>query len=120
MNVDDEVDTSVIMVPPLLIQPLVENSIKHGIFPRQSTDSCVELNVYEKSDVLYIEVRDNGVGMNFAKKNVDAHHESFGLQNIRNRIEQLSEITSKKMEFVIEEVMEDSVRWTVVSIKMPL
>jgi hypothetical protein len=120
IDIDDEVDTGVIMVPPLLIQPLVENSIKHGILPRQSTESSIQFNVYEKEDVLYIEVKDNGVGMNFSKLKADPKHESFGLQNIQNRIEQLSMITGKKMEFSIKEITDDNGKWTTVTITMPL
>ncbi len=116
INVDEDVDTAVIMVPPLFIQPLVENSIKHGILPRQSTDSCIELNVYETGDVLHIEVRDNGVGLSAAKKKANPLHESFGLKNIQDRIEQLSIIMGKKIEFKIEEVQETTGQWTVVSI----
>ena len=118
INVDDEVDTAVIMVPPLFIQPLVENSIKHGILPRQSEDSCIQLNVYETGDILHIEVKDNGVGLSAAKKKANPLHESFGLRNIQDRIEQLSIILGKKIEFKIEEVQEESGQWTVVSIEI--
>jgi LytS/YehU family sensor histidine kinase len=108
------------MVPPLFIQPLVENSIKHGILPRQSIDSKIELNVHETGDLLTIEVRDNGVGFSKAKEKANKSHVSFGLENIRNRVEQLSMILGKKIEFSMEERMEETGQWTVVSIKMHL
>jgi sensor histidine kinase YesM len=118
IDVDDEVDTSLIMVPPLFIQPLVENSIKHGILPRQSVDSKIIVKIYEKGDVVHIEVKDNGVGLSEAKKKANALHESFGLKNIQNRVEQLSMILGKKIVFSIDEVMEEDGQWTVVSINM--
>ena len=120
INVDEQVDTTEIMVPPLFIQPLVENSIKHGIFPRQSENSRIELNVYEKGDLLYIEVRDNGVGLSAAKKKADSKHESFGLNNIMVRIEQLSIILGKKIDFDISEIVDERGQWTVVTITMSL
>ncbi|MBC7554974.1 MAG: histidine kinase, partial [Taibaiella sp.] len=120
INVDDDVDTLDIMVPPLFIQPLVENSIKHGVLPRQSEDSNILLNVYEKGDILVIEVKDNGVGLTKSKQNANVLHESFGLKNIQDRVEQLSMILGKKIEFTMEERMEDTGQWTVVTIKMHL
>ncbi len=116
VNVEDDVDTAIIMVPPLLIQPLVENSIKHGIMHKQSTDSCIQLNVYEKGEDLFIEVKDNGVGLQASKKKANPGHESFGLQNIKNRIEQLSIIMGKRIDFTMEEVQEEDGQWTKVSI----
>lgn len=58
-NVDEEIDLSQVMVPPLLIQPLVENSIKHGILPLKAPGT-IQINIYTKQDVLYIEIRDSG------------------------------------------------------------
>ena len=120
INVDEQVDTTEIMVPPLFIQPLVENSIKHGIFPRQSENSRIEINVYEKGDYLFIEVRDNGVGLSAAKKKADSKHESFGLSNIQMRIQQLSMIIGKKIDFSIDEIVDERGQWTVVTITMSL
>ena len=118
INIDEDVDTTEIMVPPLFIQPLVENSIKHGIFPKQSEHSRVEVNVFETGDVLHIEVRDNGVGLAQAKKKADSKHESFGLNNIKVRIEQLSIILGKKIDFGIQEIVDERGNWTVVTITM--
>lgn len=120
INVNDEVDTTEIMVPPLFIQPLVENSIKHGIFPKQSENSRVDVNVFEANDTLYIQVRDNGVGLSHSRKKADSRHESFGLNNIQVRTEQLSMILGKRIEFSLKEVAEDSGNWTVATITMAL
>jgi hypothetical protein len=120
INVDDEVDTTEIMVPPLFIQPLVENSIKHGIFPKQSENSRIDVNIYEQKDVLYIEVRDNGVGLAHSRKKADSKHESFGLNNIQVRTEQLSMILGKQINFSLTEVKDDAGNWTVASVTMAL
>lgn len=120
INVDEDVDTTEIMIPPLFIQPLVENSIKHGIFPKQSENSRIDVNVFEKNDVLYIQVKDNGVGLAHSKKKADSKHESFGLNNIRIRTEQLSMIMGRKIDFDIREIRDDSGNWTVATITMAL
>ena len=119
--VEENLDLTEIMVPPLLIQPLVENSIKHGILPLKSKKGIIKLEIYEKDDSLYIEVKDNGVGMGNKLKNDNPLHESYGLSNIRKRIDQLGIMQNKKITFDIDEVLgkPDLQTWTVVTIVIP-
>ena len=123
INIDEGIDLSEIMVPPLLVQPLVENSIKHGILPLESAEGFVYINIYERNSILYIEVRDNGIGMARSQnKPGGALHESFGMENIKKRIEQLSIIQNKEITFHISELRDDSekLQWTIVTISMPI
>ncbi|WP_240841442.1 LytS/YhcK type 5TM receptor domain-containing protein [Acidaminobacter sp. JC074] len=76
-EVDQEIERK---VPPLLVQPLVENAVKHGIFPKESTGT-IHIRVYEKDKFLRIEVEDDGVGMD-GKINDD----SIGLMNVEKRL----------------------------------
>jgi two-component sensor histidine kinase len=121
IDIDDDIDLSEIMVPPLLIQPLVENAIKHGIYPLQSADGFLRVRVYEDKNIVHIDVMDNGVGMG-AKNMNSTTHESFGLHNIKTRIEQLSLIQNKEIQFQISEVKDENEKqlWTVVSISIPI
>ncbi|MCF8449506.1 MAG: histidine kinase [Taibaiella sp.] len=120
--IDKGLDLSEIMIPPLLIQPLVENSIKHGILPLEGREGHIYLNIFERKGSLCIEVKDNGVGLNYKKNEKLSKHESFGLENIKKRIEQLSIIQNKTITFDIKERTNDtgSFHWTVVSIVIPL
>lgn len=120
--IEKGLDLSDIMVPPLLIQPLVENSIKHGILPLQSSEGAIYINIYERKNVLYIEVRDNGVGVDQSKDKSKTSHESFGLENVKKRIEQLSMIQNKEITFSFSERKNTSgkLQWTIVTISMPI
>jgi LytS/YehU family sensor histidine kinase len=120
INVDDGIDTSEFMVPPLLIQPLVENSIKHGILPMKERVGTVVISISEQANMLCIEVKDNGVGMNHTKKESGIMHESFGIENIKKRIEQLSIIQGKEITFDIREINDKSGihLWTISTIRM--
>jgi hypothetical protein len=120
INVDDDIDTSEFMVPPLLIQPLVENSIKHGILPMKELGGTVIVNVFEADNMLCIEVKDNGVGINHTKKESGIMHESFGMENIKKRIEQLSVIQNKEITFDIREINDEAGNhiWTISTIRM--
>ena len=78
-------------LPPLLIQPLVENAIKHGIDPSE-TGGSVRVSAHCKNDELHIIVADTGVGIDTGKitqKNTLA--DGTGLSNVRNRLHALYE-----------------------------
>jgi len=90
ININDDIDLYGIKIPPLLIQPLVENAIKHGILPGADTSNLLTVNIYAKNNKLYIDITDNGIGINESQKRSRSLHKSTGIENIRNRIEKLS------------------------------
>jgi len=72
------------LVPNLLLQPLVENAIRHGIEPR-AKPGRIELRAGCENGQLKLEVRDNGVGLSPDRK----VEEGVGLSNTRARLKQL-------------------------------
>lgn len=72
-----------VIVPDLLLQPLVENAIRHGIAPRAAIGT-IFVAARRDAERLQIEVRDNGKGAA-----VDALRDGVGLANTRSRLEQL-------------------------------
>jgi LytS/YehU family sensor histidine kinase len=71
-------------VPRMILQPLVENAIKHGIGPR-SGQGLVQISTRKQEDKIWIEVRDNGVGLS---RNARMRFNSgVGLSNTRARLE---------------------------------
>ena len=81
-------DTLDARVPHLLLQPLVENAIRHGIAPRIEPGR-VEISAARGADgrSLYLEVRDDGRGVN--GDNQVRTRRGVGLKNIQSRLEQL-------------------------------
>ncbi len=65
-------------IPPLLLQPLVENAIRHGISPR-AEGGTVEVTARRDGDGLVVEVRDDGVGY-------DGSDPGVGLTNVADRL----------------------------------
>jgi len=122
IHIDDEIDLSEIIIPPLLIQPLVENSIKHGIYPLESKQGTIELNIYKQDNNIYIEVKDNGAGLEPADININYGDEPHGLGNIRQRIEQLNTIQEQDIRLAVSEIpaTQEQCRWTVFTITIPL
>jgi sensor histidine kinase YesM len=70
-------------VPRMILQPLVENAIKHGVAPRAG-EGLVEITACRKGDSLWIEVRDNGVGLGATGRS--RLHSGVGLSNTRDRL----------------------------------
>jgi sensor histidine kinase YesM len=104
IKVDEEVDIDDIMIPPLMIQPLVENAVKHGLLPKQSALSKVSVQVYEKDNLLYIVIEDNGVGLTKSMQSESKLHESFGLSNLKKRTEHLKKIQQHEINIEITEL----------------
>jgi hypothetical protein len=91
IDIADGVELEEIMIPPLLIQPLVENAVKHGILPSSLNENYIYIVISRQESMIKIEVIDNGVGLpKNSHKEVD--HQSFALQNIRQRINQLTKL----------------------------
>jgi hypothetical protein len=71
-------------VPPLLLQPLVENCIKHGLEPAVA-GGLIDVRAVRDGNTLVLSVRDTGVGLRDAPGNGT----SFGLRHVRERLETL-------------------------------
>lgn len=76
-------------IPPMTIQPLVENAIKHGIIEADRSGT-VRLMTSREADGIRIEVTDNGVG--FEPKELEKE-ESVGIRNVRYRLEKMVSAT---------------------------
>lgn len=84
---DIEPKTQDLFVPHLLLQPLVENALRHGILPREEAGR-VEISArIVEGPQLELKVRDNGNGL--APANGTPGREGIGLRNIRSRLAQL-------------------------------
>lgn len=95
-----EIDESLLdcLVPKTILQPLVENSLLHGIMPKQEK-GIIEISIYEDGKVMLICVSDNGVGME--KQTIDKILEgskeyvlnnkirSIGIANVNSRIKHI-------------------------------
>ncbi|MCM1297822.1 MAG: sensor histidine kinase [Muribaculaceae bacterium] len=83
-----------VMIPKLTLQPLVENSIYHGIRVKEGVRGTVEIAVSGKEDMVCLTVSDNGVGMeqeriDYINRNISNTDRAigYGITNINKRIE---------------------------------
>jgi signal transduction histidine kinase len=85
VRMDADPETMDAYVPNLILQPLVENAIRHGIAPRPDTGH-VEIRARRDNGTLQVQVLDDGPGV---KENVPRPREGVGLANTRARLRQL-------------------------------
>ena len=115
LRIEKEIDprTLEILVPSILLQPLIENSIKHGLEPRIH-GGTVTLRSRLEGDRLAIEVADDGVGMNNGTASLSRRTSSgIGMKNVQERLEVLY---GKQASF---NVVSNPGRGTLVSIEIP-
>ncbi len=92
IEVAPDIDTESILIPPLLLQPFVENAILHGIMPKGSP-GLLRLKIFTGDGELHAEIEDNGIGR---KKSAElkaaslGKHKSLGMKVTRERIELLN------------------------------
>ena len=91
VNVDSELNLESIKVPPLFLQPYIENSIWHGIMHIEG-DKKVELTIKKEGTSIRCEVMDNGIGIDSSRKQKHKQinrRKFFGTQATENRIKLL-------------------------------
>jgi two-component system LytT family sensor kinase len=77
-------DTLETFIPSMLLQPMVENSLKHGLAPRLE-GGRICLRTSNRDGRLHIEIEDNGVGIS-EEKMPHVYVEGIGLSNVRERL----------------------------------
>jgi sensor histidine kinase YesM len=116
INTNLNLDSEEILIPPMLIQPFVENSIKHGI--KTKKEGKITLDFSTKNNYLRCTIIDNGIGILQSKKNKKvSSHNSVAIKVTKERIKTLT----KKNAFRIKELVDKSITTgTKVSFKIPL
>jgi sensor histidine kinase YesM/ligand-binding sensor domain-containing protein len=124
ISVPSDMDKSLLKVPPLIIQPYVENAIWHGLL-HQDKKGQLEIVVIEEDDQLFFKITDNGIGRNQAAvlgSKSATKHKSMGMQITGERIAQLQRLGAKESSVKIYDLllMDGSAGGTEVVIKIPV
>lgn len=119
INIDPSIDPSYIEIPPMLIQPFVENAIKHGVSQgKGSIPGTIYLSFFKKDLFLEVQVKDNGTGFH---TNNQENRKSYALDITKERIAYLNKNNKNKIGFTMEVIKENTdISGTLVTIKIPL
>lgn len=111
IDIDSSVDPTQWQVPPMLIQPLIENSIMHGLLPKTEGERRLLVRIAVEKKRLRISVEDNGIGREAAaairaRRNIT--HTSYGSRNIDERIRVLNQLYGQSISLSIEDLRDES------------
>lgn len=120
---DAEQDGYNLEVPPMLIQPFIENAVWHGL-RYKSAKGKLDVTVTKDAGKLIIRVKDNGIGREKSrelKTKNQMKYKSTGLENVSKRIALINEIYNKNYEINVSDLDDNAEdKGTVVEIKIPV
>ena len=123
LKISPAVDIGKCLVPPLILQPYVENAIGHGLAPKTG-EKKLWLEIAKKDHSVVFAIRDNGVGRRFSKKVnhiKDQKHESMAMELTRKRINLAGENLSADNKIEIIDIEESGQSLgTEVRFKLPI
>ena len=89
LNVVYDIQEKEFSLPPLMLQPLVENAVKHGLFYKANGGTVI-IRSRQMNGKIVLSVQDDGVGFEATAKEADFdHREHHGLHNVRSRVEKM-------------------------------
>src|SRR5258705_10232752 len=85
IRVDGDIDKENTLIPPLILQPFVENSIWHGIVKKEGRGNIL-IHIQKEGDIINCIVEDNGIGIQESAAG-DTEKRSLGMKLTRARID---------------------------------
>ena len=124
ISVPKDMDISALHVPPLILQPYVENAIWHGLMHKEEKGQ-LDINVSEEDDQVYFKITDNGIGRKRASElssKSATKHKSMGLKITAHRIAMMQNSNGLESPVKINDLVnpDGTAAGTEVIIKMPV
>lgn len=124
IKIDPELDTTAIHIPMMLVQPLVENAIKHGLLHKKGGGK-IDISFEKSLNELYISVEDDGIGREQSaaiNKMRKGKHKSFATSALQKRIELINKSSENKLSFGYTDIHDENGQpsGTLVKIVIPL
>jgi len=124
VSVTEDIDVEMLKVPPLILQPYVENAIWHGLMHKEEKGQ-LDIEVTDENDYLYFRIADNGIGRKQASAMASksaTKHKSMGLKITADRIALIQNTNGVESPVTINDLTDPNgdAAGTEVIIKMPV
>jgi signal transduction histidine kinase len=123
LEVQENIDQEGIKLPSLLIQPFVENALRHGLMHKEGAKTLLVNITLLQPETLEIRITDNGIGRAASEKinKKRKNHRSFATNAIFSRIDLINRFLKKPIQIQIEDVLKDDrIQGTIVIIRVPV
>ncbi len=123
LKVAPGIESNRLFIPPLILQPYVENAIGHGLAPKTGNKKLL-VEIAKSEGTLLFSIHDNGVGRNYSKsvsslKNPE--HKSMAMELTRKRIDLVSNNSTENENITIIDLMDaGQPSGTLVKLKLPI
>jgi sensor histidine kinase YesM len=119
IEVNENIDLETDAIPPMFVQPFVENAIEHGIINAKA-QGMIRLKLSKVGEYISIEISDNGGGILQQKQELK-EHTSLSTTIIQERMALLNKSLKKKIELVWDNILNErgEVDGTKVELKVP-
>ena len=119
VSVADDFEPESLILPPMLIQPFVENALVHGIEPL-AENGQITISFSQENEQLKITVEDNGKGIENGERK--ENHTSYALRIFEERVANLKRTTGAEVDYHIGKraVSDEQNPGTMVTVKLPL
>ena len=102
INVGDNLETNLIEVPFMILQPFVENAIIHGLLPKKEGLKQLTLSFRMETDYVHCKIEDNGIGREAASKKQHIHKKEKKSRGMEITLQRLKTINNDMTENNIE------------------
>jgi len=124
IDVSSDIDLSSILVPPLILQPFIENAIHHGLMPKNAPGN-IQIKISEKENLLWIIIEDDGIGRpqeNTESSKATFKNKSLGIKTTKSRIDLFSQNLQSAGDIQIQDLKDDNqeAAGTKITIQLPI
>ncbi len=112
ITIDDEIDPIMHKVPTMLIQPYVENSISHGLIPKEGK-GFVSIDLKLNSSCILCTIEDNGIGREASRERnlkKEGNHNSLGTRISKSRLDLVNELYGTSLQTVYSDLFDEEGR----------
>lgn len=125
INVDENLDLSKVKVPPLVLQPFLENALWHGLSSKKG-DKTINLSVFKPSEgFIQIDIEDNGIGRTASSKIKSKkiiNRKSIGIELTKERLDNFIKEFNNPFSLIFDDLIDDekNPKGTKVALKIPI
>ena len=117
IEVDDQIDQNLFMLPAMILQPMAENALTHGL-QHKTGDKKLSIRISKIENYIQITVEDNGIGFEASKK-LKTNSNGIGLRMNEERIKMMKEKYGGNYSFRLVDLTEQGLEGTRIEIVIP-